>query len=131
MSINKKLQDDTAPFASVDDNEYLVPEHIRLIEELIKGSYIKKIITINRQLTNREKLCLYLAANGKSTKEISKILQIKESTVVTYRKKILKKLNSKNIAQAIFNGIRFEYLSERNLEHSYESEESENDCTNK
>lgn len=47
-------------------------------------------------LTDREKEILKLISKGMTTKGISKFLFISESTVVTHRKNILKKLNAVN-----------------------------------
>lgn len=76
------------------------------VEDLINTSFCDSTPPTHENLTPREQSCLYLAALGLSTKEISAILKIKDSTVVTYRKEIIRKLKCKNMVQAVFNGLR-------------------------
>ncbi len=59
------------------------------------------------QLTNREKECLLWAAEGKSSWEISKILNISENTVIFHIKNTSKKLNVANRQQAIARAIAY------------------------
>ncbi len=53
---------------------------------------------------------LLLAAKGKTIKESAKLMNVKVSTVNTWRDNILTKLNSRSMAQAIFKGIHYGYL---------------------
>jgi len=62
-------------------------------------------LLLNKKLTDKEHTYLKLVANGNSSKEIAALLNVKLVTVTAHRKNILKKLYSKNIAQAIFNGM--------------------------
>lgn len=66
-------------------------------------------VTINKELTNREREILYHIANGKTSQQIAKELFISYHTVSEHRKNILKKLNLKNTADlirySIENGI--------------------------
>jgi LuxR family transcriptional activator of bioluminescence operon len=57
------------------------------------------------QLTNREKECLLWAAEGKSSWEIARILNISENTVIFHFKNASKKLNVTNRQQAIARAI--------------------------
>ena len=52
-------------------------------------------------LTNREKEVLWLIVSEKKTKEISRILMISQSTVISHRKNMLSKLKVKNTAGLI------------------------------
>lgn len=76
------------------------------VEDLINTSFCDSTPPAHENLTPREQSCLYLTALGLSTKEIGAILKIKDSTVVTYRKEIIRKLKCKNMVQAVFNGLR-------------------------
>lgn len=91
-------------------NSMPTKKQIDLMGNLLSTTYIRNDIIINDILSPREKTCLYLAALGKSAKETSVILKIKNSTVVTYRKEIMRKLGCKNMVQAVFNGVRFNLL---------------------
>ena len=53
------------------------------------------------RLTSREKEILRLVKDGLSTKEISDILSIGISSVNTYRKNLMKKLNARNTAELV------------------------------
>lgn len=61
------------------------------------------------ELTSRERTVLKLSAEGLSMKEISVQMGIAESTVKTYRKALLQKLNARNVADltriALKNGL--------------------------
>ncbi len=77
--------------------------------------YRKKIIT--RQFENktailspREKECLLYISQGKSMKEVANRLHISDETVNTHAKAIRRKLNSKNITQAVMKACSFGML---------------------
>ena len=77
-------------------------------------SYRKSIIKSNgrnnEKLTIREIDCLHWAAHGKSSEETGLILGISKTTVESYRNEIKRKLNSVNIAQAVFEGVKYGYI---------------------
>lgn len=72
-------------------------------------SFISLMISQGRftdeKLSERERSCLYLAAQGKSSRETAGILHISMSTVETYRNNIKQKLNSRNITHAVLQGM--------------------------
>ena len=80
-------------------------EQIFFVEKFLHTHSVMINKNISTALTPREKACLLLAAYGNSTDEISVILKIKPTTVCTYRKEILRKLDCKNMAHAVFSGI--------------------------
>jgi DNA-binding CsgD family transcriptional regulator len=47
---------------------------------------------------------------GWTSEETADILKISTTTVESHRKKIKKKLNCSNLAHAIFEGMRWEYI---------------------
>lgn len=57
-------------------------------------------------LSNREKTLLQLVAKGHTTSEIAKLLFISESTVETHRSNIMKKLQVKNMIEAVAHSLR-------------------------
>lgn len=78
-------------------------------------SFIRKVILDGRfifdnKLNQREVDCLYWAAKGKSSKETANILCISSETVDWYRKQIKEKLECKNIAHAVFQGMKYACL---------------------
>jgi DNA-binding CsgD family transcriptional regulator len=75
----------------------------------------KKIITrqLEKQtaiLSSRERQCLLFMSQGKSMKEIANSLYISDETVNTHAKAIRRKLNSKNITQAVMKAYSFGLL---------------------
>ncbi len=87
-------------------------EQLNLIELISSNILIKKRILFDTRLTPREKSCLYWAAKGKTSEEIARLLNIQKVTVDGYKKDILHKLGCNNIAQCVFEGMRFGYLPE-------------------
>lgn len=62
------------------------------------------------KLTEREKECLYWAAQGKSSEETAIILNIKPASVLSYRRLLKAKLNCYNIAQAVYKAAQLGIL---------------------
>lgn len=91
---------------------------IQLDEEFHAQNQIYALLKENRRLvneinvlklTNREKEVLKLLADGHSAKKISHKLNVSESTVISHRKNMLRKLNMHSIASlvnfAVENGL--------------------------
>ena len=57
-------------------------------------------------LTEREKETLHLLAEGKSNKEVAKILNLSVYTVETHRSNIMEKLNLHTTAEIILYAVR-------------------------
>lgn len=64
------------------------------------------MIARNSELTNRELEVLKLLASGLNSKEISEQLFISTNTVEYHRKKLLRKTESRNVAELIGNAYR-------------------------
>jgi DNA-binding CsgD family transcriptional regulator/PAS domain-containing protein len=82
--------------------------HNQVIELLKENKrLLNEIITL--KLSKREKEVLKHLANGHCAKKIASLLHISESTVITHRKSLLKKLNMHNTASlvcfAVENGL--------------------------
>ncbi len=60
------------------------------------------IETSNFNLTRREKHVLHLLAEGQTCKQISEILQIAESTIKTYKKRLKSKLDVSSSLEMIY-----------------------------
>lgn len=67
------------------------------------------------ELTERECQILYLVANGSSNPEIAKNLCLSTNTIKAVMATILKKLNARNRAQAVFIAVNKELFKERDL----------------
>lgn len=74
----------------------------------------KGLLTIKKkQLTIKERECLFWVAEGKTTWEIAKILKILDRSVVYHLEKIITKLEVKNRQQAVAHGLMMNYISHR------------------
>jgi DNA-binding NarL/FixJ family response regulator len=72
-----------------------------------KGKREAVVITINYSaLTKREMEVLRFMATGKSSKTIAKELFISNNTIEAHRKNILKKMDAKNMVEAIATAFR-------------------------
>lgn len=65
---------------------------------VIKGGY-------ENALSERERECLILASQGKTTKEVARILNISPYTVETHSKNIKEKMNCTTMVEAVMEGI--------------------------
>lgn len=91
--------------------EYLekisVKKRITELESIIFETEVKRIITLDQRLSQREKDCLILAYKGKSMKKTGKILNKHIKTVETQRRRLFKKLGVNSIGPAIALGIKY------------------------
>lgn len=85
-------------------------QQVAQVEAILFTTSINTPIYFAPQLSKREVSCLYWSAKGKTSEEIAQLLQIQKQTVDGYKKAIKRKLGSKNIAQAVFEGIRWGYI---------------------
>ncbi len=69
------------------------------------------IARMNAQLTKREKECLLWTTEGKTSWEISQILNISERTVVFHTNNTVKKLNVVNKQHAVARAISLGYIT--------------------
>lgn len=117
----EKIQDPEDFYYSVKNNfEKFIIKFIDAMQEEIKTAlpnlkwltvlndkeYRKKVISRQLKihmniLSSREKECLLYMSQGKNMREVAESLRISDETVNTHAKAIRRKLNSKNIAQAV------------------------------
>lgn len=71
-------------------------------------------MTPHNHLTNRELQVLDLLSSGYSTPEISQNLFLSPETIKTYRKRLIMKLNAKNVAHLIRIGFEKQLLNNHN-----------------
>ncbi|MFW2561393.1 response regulator transcription factor, partial [Legionella sp. S2E2] len=104
-----------SPFFQVFAKNYLDylgnsnPTHKQLaeIQALLSNTWIRLPICFDLRLSEQEKQCLYLSAQGKGLKEIASFLNVSMRRVTQYRQAIFKKLGCRNITSAIIVGIRY------------------------
>lgn len=87
---------------------------IILNDKYYRRSVIKGLYEQENKLTEREIECLYWAAHGKSSEETASILKIKKTTIDEHKRNIKKKLNSSNLAQAVYEAIKRGYIGALN-----------------
>ncbi|NIQ40062.1 MAG: response regulator [Proteobacteria bacterium] len=92
-----------AIYAAVKGDTYLSPSISRRVIADYVSSKRKKSSQeeLYSKLSNREREVFQMIAEGRSTREISKILYISPSTVKTHRSKIMEKLQMDNLSQLI------------------------------
>ena len=56
------------------------------------------------KLSKREKEVLTYLSEGLSTSEISDLLCLSTNTIQTYRKRLMEKLEAKNVAELVYKG---------------------------
>lgn len=66
--------------------------------------------TYKNPLSDREKALLQLAAKGHTTSEMAKLLLISEPTVESHRSNIIKKLQVKNMTEAVAYSLRNSWI---------------------
>ncbi|HHF7349810.1 TPA: response regulator transcription factor [Legionella feeleii] len=112
-----------SPFFKVFAKNYLDylgnsnPTHKQLaeIQALLSNTWIRLPICFDLRLSEQEKQCLYLSAQGKEVKEIAAFLKVSTRRVTQHRQSIFQKLNCKNITSAIIVGLRFGVIKAENL----------------
>ena len=61
-------------------------------------------------ISNRELPVLKILISGASNKQIAKQLFISESTVITHRKNLLRKLRCKNCIELVYKALKLGYI---------------------
>ncbi|STX39049.1 response regulator transcription factor [Legionella feeleii] len=104
-----------SPFFKVFAKNYLdylgnsnpTPKQLAEIQSLLSNIWIRQPICFDLRLSEQEKQCLYLSAQGKEVKEIAAFLKVSTRRVTQHRQSIFQKLDCKNITSAIIVGLRF------------------------
>jgi PAS domain S-box-containing protein len=91
--------------------EYLsiICDHLREVG----ATFIKKLSNPDLKLTKREILVADLVRQGKSTKEIAKLLNLQPPSVETYRNKIRKKLHINNKSIRLHQYLNVTFTAEK------------------
>lgn len=101
----------TKVFLRSIDIEKPTLKQLTLTKKVISQAWVKLSIHIDDRLGQREKECLSLFYRGLSLKEIANFLDISVGTVRRHRDEILKKLFSRNLREAIKEGVRYRLVS--------------------
>jgi DNA-binding CsgD family transcriptional regulator len=91
-------------------NEAPTEEQVAFMESILTKITVIRPIMFHMKLTNREMVCLYWAALGKTSGETAELLKVQPSTVEKHRKDAKKKLHCKSLAEAVFRGIQLGYV---------------------
>ena len=111
--MNQRQKLNTLPeILMLSSNHEIKEDQINQIKSILSADVIVKQIKQNPRLSEREFLCLYWSARGKTSQETASLLNITESTVNSYKKSILRKLNCNNIAQCVFEGIKMKTIAQ-------------------
>ncbi len=87
------------------------PQQLKKMGKLLSNTYIDCHLVVDSRLSTTESRCLLLAAHGNTSDQSAKILNISKTTVETHRKEIKRKLGCNSIAHAVYQGIRYGYVS--------------------
>jgi len=91
-------------------NLHPTKQQIETIIFILNSFITTNSVHFHSKLSSREISCLFWAAMGMTSDETATVLKISATTVESHRKKIKKKLNCCNLAQAIFTGMRWGYI---------------------
>lgn len=83
---------------------------IDVMESVLSHTVIKKNIVFNQCLDKKECVCLFWAAKGKTTEETAKIMNMSSGSIEASRRNIKRKLQASSLAQAVFEGMRFDFI---------------------
>jgi len=87
-------------------------DQVSKMEDLLANSCVQSRILFDNKLTSQEKVCLLLAAQGKTAQQTADLLNISKETVESHRKEIRRKLDSHSMAHAVYQGIRYGFIKD-------------------
>jgi DNA-binding CsgD family transcriptional regulator len=85
-------------------------KQILLTKKMLSQAWVRLPIHIDDRLTEMEKKCLALFYRGFSLKEVADFLKVALKTVQNHRDSIFQKLFSKNLREAIKEGVRYRLI---------------------
>lgn len=86
-------------------------KQLDLAKKLFLRITIDSVLNFDPKLAESEVECLFLIAHGYTAPQMAESLNKKLSTIESYQKELKRKLKCHTIAQAVFRGIKFGYLS--------------------
>ncbi|WP_412754575.1 response regulator transcription factor [Legionella donaldsonii] len=123
QEILRKMNLIDSPFFKVFAKNYLdylgnsnpTSNQLAEIQALLASTWMRQPIYFDLRLSEQEKQCLYLSAQGKELKDIAAFLKVSIRRVTQHRQSIFQKLNCRNITSAIIVGLRFGVINAENL----------------
>ena len=88
-------------------NRHPTPQQMLVIQALLAHTRLRQAAGHDFQLTQQEKQCLSLAAEGKGPRETAACLGTSIRSIRQSRKSILQKLGCKNMTSAVILGLRY------------------------
>jgi DNA-binding CsgD family transcriptional regulator len=82
-------------------------KQVAACQGLLSHVWLRRTLCLDSRLTEQERRCLYLSAQGKRLKDIAAFLNISVRCVERYRQSVFQKLECNNIAEAIALGVRY------------------------
>jgi two-component system, NarL family, response regulator NreC len=76
------------------------------VSQVVTQAYLKKTEPMSEPLTQRERQVLQLVAEGKTTKEIARLLEISVKTAESHRTRVMDKLDIHDVAGLVRYAIR-------------------------
>jgi two-component system response regulator NreC len=76
------------------------------VSQVVTQAYLKKTEPVAEPLTQRERQVLQLVAEGKTTKEVARLLEISVKTAESHRTRVMEKLDIHEIAGLVRYAIR-------------------------
>ena len=76
------------------------------VSQVVTQAYLKKTEPVAEPLTQRERQVLQLVAEGKTTKEVARVLEISVKTAESHRTRVMEKLDIHDIAGLVRYAIR-------------------------
>lgn len=100
---------------------------INLMTSFLSEISIQQLLTFDHRLTHREISCLLLAAKGWTAEETAELLNVKSTTITTFRNNIMRKLGCKTMTHAVYKGMQRGYIQFESAQKQLELEEVNHD----
>lgn len=98
-------------------NSYPTPSDFLFIKDLLSHIVINPLCLNAKLLSEREMACLFWIKQGKSINEIAILMQVKQSTIKSYRGSIKSKLKCKTLSEALFKSMQYKSLDHLVINH--------------
>lgn len=93
-------------------------DQIDLMESIVSTAMVKKKVVLDARLTDREHHFLYWIARGKTMYEAGELLGLSLAITDKYHNEIRRKLQCRTLSQAIFEGLRFGEILNKQVAYS-------------
>lgn len=114
-ALSNKLSEQEDKFFETFARDYLIylgnskptQIHIKEMKSILCETEVKRVVTLDKRLTQQEKKCLLLASKGKTIKDTAQILKLGYNTALGYRDSAIRKLKVSNLTAAVTLGIKY------------------------